>query len=86
MSSIEEVRAALMLAIEKAEQTSAAITHSRLEVDQIDALLQTAGGGSSNDAYVQGSMAFLKAHQALGELQQLVRSGMDNLAEYAQQL
>ncbi len=86
MSHIDDIRAALMQASEKAEQISAAVQHGATELHALDGLMIHAAANSNNQTYAEASLAFMHSRDQLEQAQGLLRTAMDHLANYIQQL
>ncbi|PRW62126.1 SPOR domain-containing protein [Actinopolyspora mortivallis] len=83
MTSIDEIRHALMTASEKARYAQGALAQASQDVDEIAHLLQQAAGSSSQPAIQEASGTFTRVREELEQLRGLLHTGSEAVEGYA---
>lgn len=86
MSGVEEVRAGISLANEKARESLAALQQAALSLGEAQQALATATQGTAADEMQQANGMFASVADAIPDLQGTINAGMDTAEGYAGRL
>ncbi|OLR92130.1 hypothetical protein [Actinokineospora bangkokensis] len=86
MAGVEEIRAAILQATEKAQSSIAAITQASLQLDEARSALLNATQGSTQVEVSQSQGLLAEALQTLQGVQTTIQSGIASAEGYAARL
>ncbi|PWW54896.1 hypothetical protein [Actinokineospora spheciospongiae] len=86
MAGVEEIRAAIAQATEKAQSGIAAITQASMQLDEAQSALLNATRGSTRAEASQSQALLAEALQALRGVQTTIQSSIASAEEYAERL
>lgn len=86
MAGVEEVRAGIALANEKATEGIAAVQHAKLVLEEAQQALATATQGSTQEEIQQVNGMLAQATESLAEIQGTINTCMYSTAGYVERL